>query len=224
MLRGVTSSIRRKVAARASTRARQATTAAKPKERILITGALGQIGSELAGELKKRGHFIIATDVRPPPAALADKFGTKETPFHYLDVSSAEDLRRLVVEERATMILHLSAKLSATAERDPGGSFGVNVRAVENVLETARHYGLKVYAPSSIAAFGPSTPNLHSIVDDVTIQRPLNVYGVSKVYLEVRRPFRLFGAFHAAWFYSLHSFAINVQTYLSIFVAWTNPR
>jgi nucleoside-diphosphate-sugar epimerase len=188
MLRGVARSIRQKATAQravACGRRQASTTTTKPKERVLITGALGQIGSELAGELKKRGHFVIATDVRPPPPALAEKFG-RETPFHYLDVSSAEDLRRLVVEERATMILHLSAKLSATAEKDPGGSFGVNVRAVENVLETARHYGLKVYAPSSIAAFGPSTPNLHSVVDDITIQRPLNVYGVSKVYLEVR--------------------------------------
>lgn len=183
MLRQAIRSAQRKASAVSQRRA--ASTVAKPtKERVLITGALGQIGSELAGELKKRGHFVIATDVRPPPAPLAEKFG-KETPFHYLDVSSAEDLRRLVVEERATMILHLSAKLSATAERDPGNSFGVNVRAVENVLETARHYGLKVYAPSSIAAFGPTTPNLHNTVDDITIQRPLNVYGVSKVYLEV---------------------------------------
>jgi threonine 3-dehydrogenase len=97
-----------------------------------------------------------------------------------------KDLRSIVVEERATMILHLSAKLSKVAEMNPGGAFGVNVRSVENVFEVARHYGLRVYSPSSIAAFGPTTPNLSQIVDDVTIQRPLNVYGVAKVYMEVR--------------------------------------
>jgi len=154
------------------------------KERILVTGALGQIGSELIRELKKRGHFVIATDIRPPPRQVADQWGA-DTPFRYLDVALEHDLRKLLVEYKATMIVHLSAKLSAVAERDPASSFSVNVRAVENVLEAARHYGLRVFSPSSIAAFGPSTPNLGELVGDFTVQRPVNVYGVSKVYLEV---------------------------------------
>ena len=153
-------------------------------ERILVTGSLGQIGAELTLMLSKRGHSVLATDVRPPPAELAHKFGSA-IGFRYLDVSSDSDIRKLVVENRITSILHLSAKLSATAEKDPGNSFGVNTRGVENVFEIGRQYGLRVYAPSSIAAFGPATPNLDKIVADVTIQRPLNVYGVSKLYLEV---------------------------------------
>jgi len=158
-------------------------TKSKRPERILVTGALGQIGSELIPELKKRGHYCIASDIRPPPEDLKAKWG--DTPFRYLDVSNNDTLRSLVVEHSATMILHLSAKLSATAERDPGNSFGVNVRAVENVLEAARQLNLRVYAPSSIAAFGPTTPNLNKLVEDITIQRPQNIYGVAKVYLEV---------------------------------------
>lgn len=152
-------------------------------ERILVTGSLGQIGAELTLMLSGRGHSVLATDVRPPPAELAHKFGSA-IGFRYLDVSSDSDIRRLVVEHRINSIIHLSAKLSATAERDPGNAFGVNTRGVENVLEIGRQYGLKVYAPSSIAAFGPTTPNLDKLVADVTIQRPLNVYGVAKLYLE----------------------------------------
>jgi threonine 3-dehydrogenase len=156
----------------------------KNPERVLVTGSLGQIGAELTLMLSQRGHKVLATDVRPPPAELAHKFGSA-IGFRYLDVSSDSDIRKLVVENRITSIIHLSAKLSATAERDPGNSFGVNTRGVENVLEIGRQYGLKVYAPSSIAAFGPATPNLDTLVADVTIQRPLNVYGVAKLYLEV---------------------------------------
>lgn len=151
-----------------------------------MTGSLGQIGSELIGELRQRGHEVVATDVRPAPDDFRRKY--PDVKFRYLDVADEKDLRSIVVEERASMIVHLSAKLSKVAEMNPGAAFGVNVRSVENVFEVARAYGLRVYAPSSIAAFGPTTPNLAKMVDDLTIQRPLNVYGVAKVYLEVHIP------------------------------------
>lgn len=155
---------------------------AKKPERILVTGSLGQIGTELIPLLRNRGHHIVATDIRPLPKTMEDSFNGVE--YRYLDASDDKDLRRIVVENKITSIIHMAAKLSAVSERDPGNSFGVNTRGVENVLEVSKQFNLRVFAPSSIAAFGPATPNLHKIVDDVTIQRPLNVYGVSKLYLE----------------------------------------
>lgn len=152
-------------------------------EKFLVTGCLGQIGSELIPLLSNRGHKVVATDIRPIPSSLKEKF-TGNVKYCYADVADENDLRRIVVENDITYVVHLAAKLSAVAEKNPGGSFAVNTRSVENVLELARQFKLKVYMPSSIAAFGPSTPNLNKIVDDVTIQRPLNVYGVSKVYME----------------------------------------
>lgn len=151
-------------------------------ERILVTGCLGQIGTELIPSLKNRGHTVIATDIRPLPKDMEKNFEGVE--YRYLDASEEKDLKRIVIENKITSIIHMAAKLSAVSERDPGSSFVVNSRSVENVLEVSRHFKLRVFAPSSIAAFGPATPNLSTIVDDVTIQRPLNVYGVSKLYLE----------------------------------------
>lgn len=153
-------------------------------ETFLVTGCLGQIGSELIPLLNKRGHKVIATDIRPMPSDIKEKF-TNDVKFCFVDVTDERELRRAVIENDITYIVHLAAKLSAVAERNPGASYSVNSHSVENVFELARQFNLKVFIPSSIAAFGPSTPNLNKIVDDVTIQRPLNIYGVSKVYTEM---------------------------------------
>jgi len=80
-------------------------------------------------------------------------------------------------------VIHLSSILSASGEKDPQRAIELNVNGIQNILEVARKHGLKVYSPSSIAAFGTTTPRVQT--PDITIQRPNTIYGVSKVYLEL---------------------------------------
>ena len=133
---------------------------------ILLTGACGQVGAELAPYL--RGIFgaqnVVATDVRPAPPAVAES-----GPFAHLDVTDALALERLVKEHRVGTIVHLAALLSATGEQNPQLALQVNNQGVTNVLECARVNGLRVFSPSTIAVFGPSTPK-HNTPDDTTMR------------------------------------------------------
>jgi len=148
--------------------------------RILMTGSCGQIGTELSKILRGRygPQNVITTDVKVPPAAFR-----QEGPFHYLDVTSKDALKEMVVEYDVNWLIHLSSVLSALGEKNIKLALELNVRGIENVLEVAKDYGLRVYAPSSIAAFGPSTPQDRT--PDSVPMRPTTIYGVSKVYLEL---------------------------------------
>jgi threonine 3-dehydrogenase len=147
--------------------------------RILVTGANGQIGSELVGALRTRygGSNVIATDVRPPADASTDG------QFLYADVMQSEGLAKIIVENRVTWIIHLASLLSATGEQNPQLAMKLNSRGIENVLELARQYNLRVFAPSTIAVFGITTPK--DSTPDLTVMRPSTIYGVTKVYLEL---------------------------------------
>lgn len=146
---------------------------------VLVTGALGQIGSELVPLLQQRvgADAVIASDIRVP----AD---TKNARFLPLDVENQQQLETLVREHRVDTIYHLAAILSAAAEKNPARAWNINVNGSLAVLEVARICGVKkVFIPSSIAAFGPSTPLDHTPQD--TIQRPNAIYGISKVATEL---------------------------------------
>lgn len=155
-------------------------------KRILVTGALGQLGSELVPALAARhgAGSIVASDIRHPArGADSAAFGEHEVEFHMVDCTDAGRLGAIVREQRVTEIYHLAALLSAVAERRPQLAWQVNAQGAFNVLEAAREAGARVFMPSSIAAFGPGTP-----LDDTpqdTIQRPDTIYGVTKVTCEL---------------------------------------
>ncbi|HCD19921.1 NAD-dependent epimerase/dehydratase family protein [Macrococcoides caseolyticum] len=146
-------------------------------EKIMITGALGQIGTELTLKLREIYGMdnVLATDLRRPEA------GAKvlEGPFEELDVTDAERMDKLASAFNADTIMHMAALLSATAEKDPVFAWNLNMGGLLNALEVARKYNMQFFTPSSIGAFGPSTPADNT--PQVTVQRPTTMYGVNKV-------------------------------------------
>src|ERR1017187_6195901 len=146
------------------------------KEKILVNGACGQIGVELTLELRRiyGGTHVIASDLREENDLLK---GTG--PYVSLDVMNKEMLHVQVIRQNITQIYLLAAILSATGEKNPGLAWHLNMQSLLNVLDIAREEKLqKVYWPSSIAVFGPSSPKDHC--PQQTIIEPTTVYGISK--------------------------------------------
>ena len=146
-------------------------------DRILVTGASGQIGSELTPKLRERygSENVVASDIREPSGALIG-----QGPYEILDVTEKERLERVVREHEIDTIFHLAAILSATGERNPQLAWHVNILGLHNVLEVAREIGLvRIFHPSSIAVFGPETPK--DFTPQETVLRPKTVYGITKV-------------------------------------------
>ncbi len=146
---------------------------------ILVTGSSGQISSELIPALSKRGYNIISSDIRDPP-----KEELEYSTFTRLDVTDREALRQIVREYQIEGIIHNASILSAKGEENPYLAMNVNIRGLENVLTVAHEENVqRILSPSSIAAFGPSTPKIDTPND--TIMRPTTIYGISKVYTEL---------------------------------------
>ena len=149
----------------------------KDTKRIMITGAAGQMGSELALVLRERhgADTVLATDiVRPPDKVLG------AGPFESLNVTERADVERVVRKHDIDTIYHLAAILSANGEKAPQKAWDVNINGLYNVLETARRLGsVRIFTPSSIAVFGPATPKVRTPQD--TILDPTTMYGVTKV-------------------------------------------
>ena len=145
-------------------------------KKILITGALGQIGSELTGKLRKiyGQENVIATDIRK-----TDCDAAINGPFEILDVMDAKAMGEIANKYKVDTIMHMAALLSATAETKPVFAWNLNMGGLMNALETARELNCQFFTPSSIGAFGPSTPK--DITPQDTIQRPTTMYGVNKV-------------------------------------------
>jgi nucleoside-diphosphate-sugar epimerase len=145
-------------------------------QRILVTGAAGQIGSELLPELRRRygAENVVASDVRQQPDVIP------AGPFAFVDVLRRDAIASAVERYRIDTIVHLAAILSAVGEERPLLAWEVNMQGLHNVLEVARDRGVEmVYCPSSIAVFGPSTPRVETPQE--TILRPSTMYGVTKV-------------------------------------------
>lgn len=143
---------------------------------ILITGALGQIGTELTMKLRKiYGDVnVVATDMK-----FIDCDASQTGPFELLNVQEGQKLDELVKKYKIDTIMHLAALLSATAENNPTLAWNVNMGGLINALDVAKENGCSLFTPSSIAAFGPLTPPDFTPQD--TVQRPTTIYGVTKV-------------------------------------------
>lgn len=144
---------------------------------ILVTGSVGQIGSELTMELRKRygNDNVVAGGRKTKPSEKLLNSG----PFEVVDCTDIDVVNDVVRKHEIDTILHLAAILSAVAEANPQLAWDVNINGLYNVLEVAREHKCAVFVPSSIGAFGPSTP-LDNTPQD-TIQRPNTMYGVTKV-------------------------------------------
>lgn len=146
------------------------------KEKILVIGACGQIGVELTLELRKLygGANVIASDLRAENELLK---GTG--PYVSLDVMNKEMLHVQVIRQNITQIYLLAAILSATGEKNPHLAWSLNTTSLLNVLEIAKDENVhKVYWPSSIAVFGPTSPKINC--PQQTVIEPITVYGISK--------------------------------------------
>lgn len=144
--------------------------------KILVTGALGQIGSELTAALKNiyGADNIVTSDIRQ--GEIAEEF----LPYENLNVLDKENLAQIVKKHNIEVIYHLAAILSANGEKHPNLCWDVNINGLHNVLEVARELKIKqIICPSSIAAFGPETPRDNT--PQQTILLPKTMYGVTKV-------------------------------------------
>jgi nucleoside-diphosphate-sugar epimerase len=138
---------------------------------------LGQIGSGLVLALRARygADQVVASDIRHVPSGSAASDG----PFEHVDGTQPDQIQEAVRRHDVGTIYHLAALLSAVADERPQMAWNLNMGGLYNVLEVARQYRLAVFFPSSIGAFGPTTPRDHTPQD--TIQRPTTMYGVTKV-------------------------------------------
>ena len=147
-------------------------------DKILIIGAAGQIGSELTLALRELygNNNVFATDIKDAPADIKDS-----GPFQLLDVMDDKHLIHFVIRNKITQIYHLAAVLSGNAEKLPTQAWHINMNSLMNVLEIAKLVEdvKKVFWPSSIAVFGPSTPRQNT--PQLTIMEPTTVYGISKL-------------------------------------------
>ena len=146
------------------------------KEKILVIGASGQIGVELTLALRKMygNANVIASDLREENDLLK---GTG--PYVSLDVMNKEMLHVQVIRQGITQIYLLAAILSATGEKNPNLAWSLNMQSLLNVLDIAREEKLhKIYWPSSIAVFGPTSPTQNC--PQQTVIEPVTVYGISK--------------------------------------------
>ncbi|WIT11170.1 NAD-dependent epimerase/dehydratase family protein [Paucibacter sediminis] len=174
--------------------------------KILIIGANGQIGTELAQELALRhgNANVITSDLAPE--------GRVPTLTHeMLDVTDAAALTAVAKRHGITQVYHLAAALSATGEKHPMWAWDLNMKGLLNVLELARVQKLeRVFWPSSIAAFGPKTPQLATPQD--TVMDPSTVYGISK----------LAGEGWCRWYHANHGVDVRSLRYPGL-ISWKTP-
>jgi nucleoside-diphosphate-sugar epimerase len=175
--------------------------------KILIIGANGQIGSELAGALVERhgADAVVTSDLAPVGRVQGLAHET-------LDVTDAAALAMVAERHRVTQLYHLAAALSATGEKHPMWAWELNMKGLLNVLELARTHRLdRVFWPSSIAAFGPATPRLGT--PQHTVMDPTTVYGISK----------LAGERWCAWYHANHGVDVRSLRYPGLISYKTPP-
>jgi nucleoside-diphosphate-sugar epimerase len=174
--------------------------------KILIIGANGQIGTELAAALAYRhGDGAVVTSDLAPQGKLP------QLAHEALDCTDIGALTQIVERHGITQVYHLAAALSARGERHPMWAWDLNMKGLLNVLEVARSHKLqRIFWPSSIAAFGPSTPQEHT--PQKTVMDPSTVYGISK----------LAGEGWCAWYWKHHGVDVRSLRYPGL-ISWKTP-
>ncbi len=145
-------------------------------KKVLVIGSAGQIGTELVLSLRQKfgNESIVAADIKEPALAILES-----GPYERLDILNKAELVNIVKKHQITEIYLLAALLSATAEANPKFAWQLNMEGLFNVLDLAKDKIIqKVFWPSSIAVFGPTTPKLDT--PQTTIMEPTTVYGISK--------------------------------------------
>ncbi|RLC61376.1 MAG: L-threonine 3-dehydrogenase [Chloroflexota bacterium] len=146
--------------------------------KILVTGACGQIGSELTMALRQKygNENVVATGHKTKPGPTLRDSG----PFEFIDATRRETVEEVVDRYNIDTIYHMAAILSAVGEQNPHLAWDVNINGLYNILEIARERELtRVFCPSSIAVFGPETPRDNTPQE--TVLRPTTMYGITKV-------------------------------------------
>ena len=147
-------------------------------KKILVTGSVGQIGSELTMELRKiyGNDNVLATGRKTKPSPTLRDSG----PFEFIDITQKETVEKVIKDYDIDTIYNMAAILSAVGEERPIVCWNVNINGMYNILELAHEYEMtRVFVPSSIAAFGPETPRVNTPQE--TILKPKTMYGVTKV-------------------------------------------
>jgi nucleoside-diphosphate-sugar epimerase len=151
-------------------------------KKILVIGSSGQIGTELVEGLRARfgNENVVASDIKEPQVSPSSEGGAKQTrPFAMVDAMDRRGIERVIDKHGINEVYLLAALLSATAEKDPAFAWKLNMESLFIILELAREGRLqRVYWPSSIAVFGPTTPKVST--PQHTIAEPSTVYGISK--------------------------------------------
>ncbi|MEZ5014855.1 MAG: NAD-dependent epimerase/dehydratase family protein [Chitinophagales bacterium] len=180
-----------------------------PGDTILMIGACGQIGAELTMQLRAAfgNSQVIAADIREPEGDLKES-----GPYAILDVLDKDRMAALVAQYKPTQIYNMAAMLSATGERKPQLAWKLNMDGLLHTLEIAREHAVaKVYWPSSIAAFGPTTPKKDT--PQITVMEPNTVYGISK----------LAGERWCTWYHEKYGMDIRSLRYPGIISYKTEP-
>jgi len=164
----------------------------KSMKKILVTGAVGQIGSELTLALREKfgNDNVLATGRKTKPSGVLLSSG----PFEYIDITNKETVEKVIIDYDIDTIYNMAAILSAAGEMNPQLCWNVNINGLYNIFDLAIAYDMvRVFVPSSIAVFGPQTPRVNTPQDTIltqtprvntpqdTILKPTTMYGVSKV-------------------------------------------
>ncbi|XP_054154224.1 L-threonine 3-dehydrogenase, mitochondrial-like [Oppia nitens] len=149
--------------------------------KVLITGSLGQLGTGLAKVMREKygTENVIMSDIVKAPKHIVES-----GPFIYADIMDFKNLQEIVVNHRIDWLIHFSALLSSVGEYNVPLAMRVNIEGLHNVLELSRQYNLRLFVPSTIGAFGPTSQRVPS-TPDFCVQRPQTIYGVSKVHAEL---------------------------------------
>ena len=179
------------------------------KTKILIVGANGQIGTELTQALAQRygAHAVVTSDIAAQGRVENTALGVKHVS---LDATDGEALKAAIEAHDITQIYLLAAALSARGEQHPSWAWDLNMKSLLHVLELARTHQLRVFWPSSIAAFGPNSPK--QMTPQRCVMDPTSVYGISK----------LAGEGWCAWYHRNHGVDVRSLRYPGL-ISWKTP-